>query len=338
MFPTQSVAQSSQDAAREATQTQVPSVQLTRLLAPNLKLMHHYTAKTCFTMTDDATLHHIWQTVMPMEAFSHEFLLHGLLALAALHYRVENPEPQDTNFTELAQQHQEQALSSYIPLLESIDRNNCHALFAFSSIIGALSYGFLQISMDGVLDYEFVSTFVEIFDLLMGSTAVAVQARQWLRAGALSAMMAPIPTFDNDMRDCNEQSRHALQLLLHHVQHLSLSGNISDYYSQSGSPQETYVSSIVKLGGLFPSQNGNRPTLNELIGWPVFAGPPFISLLKKRDPIALVILAYYGAALHGNSHIWWLQGLGPRLVQSVNRLIDSEWHPYLRWAMTFVQS
>ncbi|KAL9109762.1 MAG: hypothetical protein Q9227_005631 [Pyrenula ochraceoflavens] len=330
------------DAEGEELEHQRSSTPLTHLMKPNMELLHHYTTRTCFTMTDDIQLHHIWQIVIPKQAFSHEFLLHGLLALAALHYRRESSGSHSTTFTELAQQHQEQALTSYIPLLQTIDEVNCHALFAFSSIIGALSYGFLQISEDRISDEEYVRSFADIFDLLIGATAIAVQARPWLRAGDLSIMMAPTPNFDERMVDSCDQARTALQFLLQSIRHLSISPSGPDYFTGAnhGTHQETYASSIIKLGLLFPGSPRGRklPTMSQLVGWPIFAGSSYITLLKAHDPIALVILAHYGAALHASSHVWWLQGLGARLISSVSRMIGKEWHPYLGWAVAFASS
>lgn len=54
----------------------------------DLELMHFYTASTSLTLSNAPSRRNVWQSVVPQIAFSHDFLLHGLLAFAALHLPV----------------------------------------------------------------------------------------------------------------------------------------------------------------------------------------------------------------------------------------------------------
>jgi hypothetical protein len=275
-----------------------------------LELIHHYTAVTCFTMTDDVAFHSIWQIDIPKYAFSHTFLLHELLAITALHHRSQVVGGQHDSFTELARSRQQQALASYIPLLQSIDETNCHSLFAFSSILGALSYAFLQLSENELTGEEYIKNFVDVFDLLLGSTVIAVQGRRWLRQGDLSPMMGPIPSLDRDMTECREIPKRALRDLLEHVDHLVPSHNCPDSFDgvSQTSIRQIYTVSIQRIPPLFPCEDEKVPAMSALIGWPIFAGAPYLSLLKKQDPTTLIVLAHHGTALHESGHIWWLKG------------------------------
>ena len=79
--------------------------------------------------------------------------------------------------------------------------------------------------------------------------------------------------------------------------------------------------SIEILSNAFPSTDINRRFIDATIVWPFFVGLDFIRLLKENNSIALVVLGFYGIALHSFRSIWWLYGLGARLVQVVSRVI-----------------
>ena len=82
--------------------------------------MHHFTSSTCFQLADSTKEAGLWQITIPKMAFHHPFLLHGLLALAALHLGSDQSDGRQADLLELAHNLQEQALSTYIPLLDSL--------------------------------------------------------------------------------------------------------------------------------------------------------------------------------------------------------------------------
>jgi hypothetical protein len=301
--------------------------------------MHHYSTTTYCTLTDKAPLHPIWQLAIPKHALLHPFLMHGLLALAALHLCQDFSPPERSLYTELASTHQNQALTVYITQLQSITEGNCHALFAFSSILAALSYAFLQTPLIGVVGDAYVENIVEVFDLLVGATAIAVEAREWLKQGNLSQMLTPARSvLDHDASLLSDDLRKAFEALLERANHLPSSQDQYDGLQESNSSayirkDSLYASSIRRMIVTFSLQDCRAPELSDVIGWPVFLDPSYISLLKKRDSMALVILAYYGAGLHAFNDVWWLRGLGARLVRAVSDIVDDSWHPYLRWAI-----
>lgn len=88
------------------------------------------------------------------------------------------------------------------------------------------------------------------------------------------------------------------------------------------------------LSNAFPTNTNQPPRLPAVIGWPVFTEGGFVQLLARKDPMALIILAYYGAALHTLSGFWWLQGLGARLVQAVSKVLGPDSSPLFLWPLT----
>ena len=98
---------------------------------------------------------------------------------------------------------------------------------------------------------------------------------------------------------------------------------------------ETYNEAIRRLIVALPDALGQQPTISDVIGWPVFLLPEFTTALRARDPLSIVILAYYGAALHTLGDTWWLKGIGARLVRAVEHIMDAEMHHLMQWAVEY---
>lgn len=294
----------------------------------NLELMHHFCTSTFLTLTDEAAMIPIWQLYVPRYAFRHRFLLHGILTLAALH-RLALNEPPDSivDLREAARAHQQKALSEYIPLLQEIDESNCHALFAFSAILGATSFAFLQSHNEPSSNEEFLYSFLDVFELLQGSTVIAVQGRDWLKQGDLSAWIGPNPFLDVESDKVEPMADMSLEFILTAMMHPE---NSTDSSADMAARRSTCETSIRLLRALFPS-GAIVAVHDKLLGWPALVGTAFMSLLKASDPVALVILAHYGAAIANHNRLWFLHGLGRRLTQAISGILDESWKPYLAW-------
>ena len=296
----------------------------------DLELMHQFSAFTSVGMTDNPTHNHLWAAVIPKMAFQHPFLLHGMLSLAALHRRTQATEFQQHALLEIARDHQQMALSDYIPTLGDITSDNCHALFACSQIISAVSYALLQLSKGQNSARDFIQGIVAVFDLLIGSVVIAMEGREWLRQGDLASMLGHGPSLlDWNMMPLSEEPKAALDSLTERLQRMSPPRR-SPGSSEPG-VTDSYVSALQKLVPLFPRLPEVTPRISTVIGWPVFLDASYIAMLKREEPAALVVLAYYGVTLHKLTHLWWLSGLGARLVQAVTEIVGEEWAPYLIW-------
>lgn len=328
--------QQSLSASSKSTTDSKDSAELTSTAILDLELMHHYSTAVCFTLADKEEILSAWQFEVPKFAFRHEFLLHGLLALSALHFRHINPQIRHSMYGDIARNHQSLALSAYIPLLQEINQENSNALFAFSAILGATSFAFLQDPEEqSSSSQDLIKSFIDIFELLVGSTVIAVEGRDWLRSGTLSSMLRPNPFLLRGTSDCSPDAKASLDAVLDCVKPIDQSSS-----SAMNAPTEIdiYASCTEQLTELFPAAN-TPVAMDKVIGWPALVGYPLISKLKQFDPVALIILAHYGAALHVNDHIWYLKDLGNRLVRAISDTIGDAWKPYLSWPLgrTYLQ-
>lgn len=292
--------------------------------------MHHFTAHT--SLATHEVHDYLWTVVIPKMGFLHPFLLHGILAVAAMQKRKQATEPERSELLDVARDHQQRALSEYISMLIEITEENCHALFAFSQAIAAMSYALLQLPSAQRSANDFVQGIVAVFDLFIGTTVIAVQGREWLRTGELAPIMRHGPSLlDWNMLPLSDEPKVALASLIDRIQSLSAAQHASPESSEYAVTPDCYISAMDKLRPLFPRMPQTTSNIGTVIGWTVFIDPSHVALLKLQDEAALVVLAYYGVTIHALDHVWWLNGLGAKVVQAVSKIVSEEWAPYLVW-------
>lgn len=103
--------------------------------ASDLELMHHYCTVTCTTLTVREDARHVWRVVLPIEGYSNKYLMHGILALSALH-RAHLYPAQREKYIKATAYHQAAGLKQFRELIASpIDPSNWQPVFCFSSMI-----------------------------------------------------------------------------------------------------------------------------------------------------------------------------------------------------------
>jgi hypothetical protein len=105
----------------------------------DLELMHHFTLHTSMSLARRQQMQDAWQIAFPTLAYSYEFLMHGILALSALHLAHLKPENHSRYITS-SRFHISLGLRSFRRILPSPTTDNCCALFAFSSLIMVYVY------------------------------------------------------------------------------------------------------------------------------------------------------------------------------------------------------
>lgn len=228
----------------------------------------------------------------------------------------------------LARYHQQHALTLYIPLLQTINEQNCHALFAFSVVIGVQCFGMLHSIDEG--PNAWLRHLLDVFHAIIGTSVVCTEAKQWLHQGEFGPAMADMLPRQHDFVSLKYDCKRALEILVSCADRLRDADVVSQ--SQDATMKHgLHLKAINALATVLSTSPGKRQ-YSIVIAWPVMAGSEYMRLLKQRDPLALVILAHYGVALHYNSRLWMLEGLGIRVLEAVMLELDSSWQPYLAWA------
>ncbi|KAJ8124951.1 hypothetical protein O1611_g8689 [Lasiodiplodia mahajangana] len=114
-----------------------------------LRLLHHYFASAYTILSHEPATAQLWRITVPEIAFSHEYLMHGVLALSALHYAHTHPAERQQYY--IASTHYQQlALRFFSTSIGAINEENCEAYFLLSIIIFLLSTFRIARMGDGV--------------------------------------------------------------------------------------------------------------------------------------------------------------------------------------------
>jgi hypothetical protein len=307
--------------------------------------MHNYATATCVTLTEKPHIQKIWQNVVPKIALSHPFLMHGLLALSALQLFQTHPSsPRRLLYSELAMTHQHLALTGFTPMLECITEENCAALFSFSCVITALSFAYLGFSDAKSATDEFKSV-IDVFDLLIGSTVIVQKSRQSIEKSPIAPLLR-LENFDIELGPSTPMPKDlevALDALEDRVRaSTSLENQPHLRYGIECTDQQnvvtTYIRSIEELrrtsirAEIHPSDQGL------IFCWPVLVDSSYMVLLRKHDPLALIIFAHYGVLLHRiEAEAWFSKGVTARLLNAISEILGPEWQDLLRWPIEKVQ-
>ncbi|KAL9608669.1 MAG: hypothetical protein Q9167_006521 [Letrouitia subvulpina] len=299
----------------------VPSVdavsELPELALLDLRLMHQYTSKTCFTVSATEGLDDIWQNFVPELALQFDFLMHGLLALSAIHLAV-GPSKQKS-YEEYAIRHQNAALISFRPVVDRITPTNCEAFFIFSVLAVRFAFGIRQVS---TIDWEndSIDGILEIYALLRGVAVIVAPAITWIEQGRLAPVLRHRFRYTASFE--HEKMAEDIERALN---------RLDEYNGAQADPEDEPVkisrsSTIKSLRVCFRQLSMYSNDQGCILFWITSIESSYIELLKSRDPMALAIFAYFGVALHDAGDSWWSNGWGKRVVEIISCILDDQWH------------
>lgn len=100
----------------------------------DIELMHHYCTVTSSTMAQQEAARHVWRVVFPQEGYANEYVLHGVLSLAALHKAFLLPDRRDVYLNRSAFHHSI-GQQHYTALLSDVNVANWRPVFCFATIV-----------------------------------------------------------------------------------------------------------------------------------------------------------------------------------------------------------
>lgn len=292
----------------------------------DMGLLCHFILHTSQTMdfSGEATVQ-IWQREVPQIAKPHAFLMHALLAFAALH-QAKTGGDQVPQSLRLARHHYGQALTLFRQSVSQVSGEQPDVLLTFGILINFLT---VNLDLEKAVDQKDpIDSFATFFTILHNSVGMLVPIRNSLRATAVAtqlrqALNAQVP---HDISPDASQSLDRLTgLALLHYPDLN-----------TGTGETLLISNtLVKLRQFYAVVPPHPSNWNRILHWPIELDPEFSKLLQNRSPIALCILAHWCVPFH-NAPTRWYFGERPRLLMLAiaRQLHGSEWVKGITWPLT----
>jgi hypothetical protein len=266
----------------------------------------------------------IWRNFVPEEALSHPFLMHGILALSALHLARTGPDPsRRASYLNRAVAHQNQALALFREMLGDVKESNAKAMFAFAGIVVIYTFAFPH-TPDAQDPWSCVDDLYQVLVLTRGVQQVIHAPRDFgdfLR----DSSFGPILQVEEERGPMPEDACVMLRRL--HQANEACKTRDADH------ELEVYEDAIANLEEMLSwCYSGMRA--NTIAGrWAIRLPARFMELLRERDPLALVMLAHYGVLLQYLEHRWCFDELCVRVSKAVWAILDDQWRPLVEWAM-----
>ncbi|KAJ5853788.1 hypothetical protein N7534_006331 [Penicillium rubens] len=288
----------------------------------DMELLLHWCSSTYATMAHTAEVEDVFQFLLPTDGLTYPFLLHGVLALSALHIaRTENRSDGPSYFS-IALEHQNCALALFRPEVLSLNCENSNIVFVFSGILYQLAFAKGPCS-PYTETYDPIRDLLQGFDLCRGLREVTGLSWHWVKEGRISDVLIRVD--DNKIWPLPDKLQEALSRLSH----------FNEYYGKDVSNHDTacYASAISSLTDLMEISQGKPRRVELALRWSFNLTDKYVDLLRGRDSMALVILAHYCLLLHRCRHQWWMEDWSLNLARSVWGLLDEHWRPSAIWAL-----
>ena len=290
----------------------------------DLELMMEWCNTTFQTLSRNERTDPIWRTIVPEEALSHPFLMHGILALSSLHLARTGPEPtRRGSYLNRAVAHQNQALALFREMLGDVNESNAKAMFAFAGIVAIYTFGFPQ--TPGPQDpWDCVDNLYQVLVLTRGVQQVIHSPRDFT-SFLLNSSFGPILQVEETRGPMPEDTIAMLKQLRE--------ANKVCGARDPNHELQVYEGSIANLEEMLSWCYGGMRA-NTIAGrWAIRLKPRFMELLRERDPLALVMLAHYAVLLQYLKHRWCFDEWCVRVSTAVWAILDDQWRPLIQWAM-----
>ncbi|KAH8422514.1 Zn(II)2Cys6 transcription factor [Aspergillus melleus] len=163
----------------------------------DLELMHHFCTVTADTLAIREDMRYTWRVIVPTEGYSNEFVMHGILATAAIHRASLFPSRRSI-YLECSDYHQACGLRTFRAILSSpLKRENWQAIFCFASMLVVWVLAMPARSADGRLPSP-IANVIELFSVIRGIQAILEPFQHPLKHSSLTAFVHGVWTYNDD--------------------------------------------------------------------------------------------------------------------------------------------
>ena len=287
-----------------------------------LELFDHYRTLVSFSLSNISQKQQVWRFPVLREALNFEFLMHAILALAAASLMNIHP-IQRPKYEAMAKSHQTIAFQLSLPYFQKLSSANCNALFAFSNIVAPLTSAFLYDSIS-MVRADSLDMILDFFSVLRGIHILLECASDWIKEGPLAELLN---------RDWSPPERKLPQDVTGVFQYLHRK---NQKVNTNADDLAVYASVILLLQKAFRTYHIIAEEPGMVLIWPINVPESYIAAIKRREPLALVILAHYSVLLHSIHDCWWLEGRGAGLLKTISQALPEEWLSSVRWPLEVV--
>ncbi|OTB20761.1 hypothetical protein K445DRAFT_372322 [Daldinia sp. EC12] len=291
--------------------------------AIDLELLHHFTTSTCFTFSSEPMVRNFWRVNVPRMGFSFEYVLRGVLSLAALHLSRFKPQRRDS-LIEQAIVHHNASSSMALPVLNDLTSQNSVPIFFFSMLTTYIAFAspkesdnLLLISNGAMPEWLFLFRGMRSVIELNGEAIHSIMSLTFIFDSGRQLNMFWETTTPPEHEGLKElectlkthvKDAQKLDELLHAID--SLKRSFVFFHSTSYTDDQRLRAAFM---------------------WLFKVREEFVKLLKIRDSEAYCVLAFFCVLLQRLDYTWWLEGWGVHLIGRIYSALDEGYRLWIRW-------
>ncbi|KAI1387805.1 uncharacterized protein F4822DRAFT_407630 [Hypoxylon trugodes] len=299
-----------------------------------LELMHQWSTKTYKAFCSQGEDIIYLRDILPRSSLNYDFMLNCLMSISSLHIANTLSNKTDAmKYINAGLEYYNRGSISFRKHLGSLNADNCDVLYMFSAIAVSVHLSIPQ-RCANALDLLKLAC-----DLVGGSANIGMMAMPWLLNSIfpLRAFISRIGA-SKDLIDADCKAALARLRSLNDQLNKPTSNSSSDIETQKHgdvvvSNHEIYELAIQALEASLAEEA--RGLLSGFAtAFPVLAGKPFVAMVTKAEPFALLIIMYWTVTLQEvNLDIWWAKPMGVQLASEIADLLVMT-HPALalEWA------
>lgn len=268
--------------------------------------------------------HDLWQNQMVELGFEHPFLLHGLLALSAVHKASSASPPDRQSLLLQADSHISRALGTYRRLLEAPTVATAVPMFALSSTLVTYNLGSAQLEKPE----DPIGSLHHCFMLLQGVRIVLEP--QWDQIGPTTVFAEMSNMVDGGSIEIldNRAKGYEVPEILHMNELTELLLNSEDKKACASAIDELHATALRYRH--MPPQSDEYSLL---LRWGWMLSERYLKLLSSHNPVACIIVTHFAALLAQGYPIWWAEKWPQRILNATEQLLETtaELSRWLDW-------
>jgi len=282
----------------------------------DMALWHQFITETAITISP------AWERELPRLALTCDYLMHGILAMGALHLAFLYPQQRD-KYEDLANQHQDLALRPFQSATSHITAENCNHVFGFSVLLMVFNYASFRspeelLPFSGGVPYGGLSNWIVC---LRGCSSIYQQAKSHIENGPLGFLVSQqsMSAIENAGKiecppDDDDKSLEYLTKHLLNSDRIKASTTIEEL--------EAYTDAIIRLRKLLVGSSqvtdlGFRKMMSSM--WPTVISETYLRLLSQQQPLALIIMAHYCLLVKKCEAYWYMSMRAFDMFEAIRR-------------------
>ncbi|EMD87062.1 hypothetical protein COCC4DRAFT_61961 [Bipolaris maydis ATCC 48331] len=283
-----------------------------------IELAYHYTTSTCFTLSAWSTGGVFRQNQMAEIGFKNPYVLHLMLAFAAVHLAHYRPHRKE-EYAAMADHHYERALVLVTPQIANLNPENSDAILLAEQLICFISWGrgpqpgeYLAFGRDKKSDWLVMfrgirATFSNVQFLQSDS----------IHASTANGILPSLPALDVP-EEYEKQLDSVMELV--------------SVMSKDTPGYEDDIKAVRILREMYDNRYRNGESEYHVsFGWLYRVTDDFLERLQERGPIPMIIYAHFVVLVRILEQFWYMQGWTHHIMSGIWDLLPREHRAWLEW-------